>query len=196
MRFHLGSSRCGTNVQQRLEPNWLRMKMKMKMKMMMKTEREKERERETTGEKKTVACAEVETGAFKALAGSAPTKTWRSNSLVDVSRRVQRDRKKRVHVRWSITSGAQNGPPVARTHAKHLRMNPVVHAFQRFLGRDRAVCALSWSATRAGTGIGALPAPTLATRENEWAQVWRTWRPCEQLDFALFQERLGSSAGV
>ena len=40
---------------------------------------------------------EVQTGAFKALA------------LVRVSRRVERDQNKRVHVNWSITGGARNG---------------------------------------------------------------------------------------
>ena len=60
----------------------------------------------------SVACAEVQASAFKALAGSAPTKklAQRLDSFVRVSRRVERDqKKKRVHVSWSITSGARNG---------------------------------------------------------------------------------------
>ena len=46
----------------------------------------------------------------------------RLDFLIRVSRRVERDQKKKnVHVSWSITSGARNGRLWrARTHAKHL----------------------------------------------------------------------------
>ena len=30
----------------------------------------------------------------------------------------------------------------------------------------------------------------------EWAEVWRAWRPREELDVALLQKRLGAPAGV
>ena len=38
--------------------------------------------------------------------------------------------------------------------------------------------------------------PLLPEVKIEWAQVWRARRPREELDFALFQKRLGVPAGV
>ena len=53
----------------------------------------------------------------------------RSDSLVRVSRRVQRDHKKNACTRAGHRRRCSKWPPLARTHAKHLRMNPKVHAF-------------------------------------------------------------------
>ena len=106
--------------------------------------------REPLSRSQSVACAKVQAGAFKALASLAPAKkknVRRLDSLVRVSRRVERDQKKRVHVSWS----------------------------------SQAVLKM------AAFGAHARQAS---------AEVWRTWRPCEELDFALFQKRLGSPAGV
>ena len=59
----------------------------------------------------SVACAEVQAGAFKALAGLAPTKNLPNGETLwfRVSRRVERDQKKRVHVSWSTTGNARSG---------------------------------------------------------------------------------------
>ena len=95
------------------------------------TERERERQRERQREKRkhrhgpqtlmllrepllrsqSVACADVQAGAFKALAGLATTKklALRSDSLVGVSRRVERDPKKTGARELVITGGAQSG---------------------------------------------------------------------------------------
>ena len=72
-----------------------------------KNERKRERQRERENPQtlvrlrkrllrtQSVACAEVQAGAFKALVGLAPTKKLaeRLDSLVRVSRRVERDQK-------------------------------------------------------------------------------------------------------
>ena len=78
--------------------------------------------REPLSRSQTVASAEVQAGAFKALAGSSTHKkiAQRLDSLVRVSRWVERDQKKtrareRVHHRR-----CSKWPPLARTHAKHL----------------------------------------------------------------------------
>ena len=123
------------------------MEMKVKMKR-RRREREREREREEREGKKrrdgeakhrhgpqtvvllreplsrsqTVACAAVQAGAFKALASLAPPKklAQRLDSLVRVSRRVERDQKKKSACELVHHRRCSKWPPLARTHAKHL----------------------------------------------------------------------------
>ena len=70
----------------------------------------------------SVACAEVQAGAFKALAGLAPTKkpSQRLNSLVRVSSQVERDQKKTRACELVHHRRCSKWPPLSRTHAEHL----------------------------------------------------------------------------
>ena len=110
--------------------------------------------REPLSRSQSVACAKVQAGAFKARASLAPAKklAQRLDSLVRVSRRVEKRSENSVHVSCSITGGARNGR-YARTHVKHLRMNPVVHAF---------------SGSRADT------VRTIMARSSSWDVNWRS----------------------
>ena len=86
----------------------------------------------------------------------------------------------------------------AREHARQASVNERSGAVQWLLGRELTLCAQSWRAVQTGTGTGALPVPfpSLARGEIEWAEVWRAWRPREELDVALLQKRIGAPDGV
>ena len=113
-------------------------------KMKKEMKRERERERGRGNGKAKITCPMVK------LFGPC-FKTGRT-----------RPEKKREHVSWS-----------SQTHAKHLRMNPLVHAFSAASGYDHGAqlelgLELALSQRRL---------PLLAQVKIEWAEVWRTWRP-------------------
>ena len=65
--------------------------------------------RERLSRSQSVACAEVQAGAFRGLQVQHPQKLARpSDSLVGVSRRVERDKKTRAR-ELVIAGGARNG---------------------------------------------------------------------------------------
>ena len=143
--------------------------------------------REPLSRSQSVACAEVQAGAFKALAGSAPAKKTCLTVRLFGQDGSNETVKKSVHVSWSSQTvlkmaafgaharqASADEPGGARLfsgfwietgHGAH------DHGAQFELGLELSVSKCRF--------------PLLPEVKIEWAQVWRARRPREELDFAL-----------